>query len=291
MNWFSIAWNFIKDPKNQRLLGFIGIIIFVILYFIQLNITNSLRKELDKQKLETQRIQNNFDVSRDTIKQYITSNGALKSEFAGYVLTIDELNEKYSNIFKEYTKEKNKSPKVVIEYNEFIKEVIKEVPVNITSDSLGNGILTFSDSVVFSEGNSRVLEGNIPFYTNYWLKKDTSSIGIKNIPVFSTITPKNGTFELTQNMIINTGLSINESTKKPIIWCSTHYPGVNFTKIVGAEILQNEDSKKVAKNLRKEFGIGMHIGYGVVFQNNKYNVGPVISIGLSYIPKFLQFGK
>ena len=50
-------------------------------------------------------------------------------------------------------------------------------------------------------------------------------------------------------------------------------------------------SKKATAALRKEFGIGVHVGYGVVFQNNGYHNGLNISVGLNYTPKWLQFGK
>ena len=291
MNWIKKIWNFLKDPKNRRLIIFIVIALFILLFLKQCNTIKKFKIELENQKTENQRLQNNIDASLDTIKTYRMKNGSLRSEISGYVLTIEELKGKYAKLFKDYEYEKNKPPKVIIEYVTIFKEVIKEVPIYVSVDSLGNGFITFKDSVEFNKGNSRILSGNIPYHTNYWTKKDTTLLNLDSLNLFSTIQPKFGTFELKQRITLMTGISTDNKTKKPIIWVQTKYPGITFSDIIGAEILQDEQSKKAVRKLRKEFGIGINIGYGVVLQNNQYHTGPVISVGLSYTPKFLQFGK
>ena len=93
-------------------------------------------------------------------------------------------------------------------------------------------------------------------------------------------------------MTLYTGLYKDEKTGKLMIQVKTDHPGVTFREIRGAEILS--DDKKVSRAVRKEFGLGLNIGVAGMLtpDNNNWSIkfGPVISIGLNYTPRWLQFG-
>lgn len=291
MNWLSKIWNFIKNPKNKRLLVFAAIFILGLLFFKQCNNIKALKEQIKTEQADKQRIQNNYDASQDTVRMFKTENGNLRGEISGYTLTLEELNGKYANLFSEYQKEKNKPPKTIIEYVIQIKEVIKEVPVYVSIDSLGNTAFVFSDTAVYEDNNMRMLTGLIPFELKYFNKKDSVLLHPDNLNLFGGVYPGKGQFELKQNISLVTGLSIDKTTKKPLIWVETKYPGVTFPTITGAYIMDDPISRANAKKLRKEFGISAQFGYGLLLSKTSYNTGLYMGVGISYTPRWLQFGK
>jgi len=96
-----------------------------------------------------------------------------------------------------------------------------------------------------------------------------------------------------QGMDIMTSL-LKDKNGKLIVQVKTNYPGVKFTSITGADIMQTTP-KKTLRTFRKQFGLGLNIGYGAVLlpTESKFEVryGPTISVGLNWSPKILQFGK
>lgn len=55
-----------------------------------------------------------------------------------------------------------------------------------------------------------------------------------------------------------------------------------------------KSNRKVLRSFRKEWGIGFNLGLGMypVAENNQFKIkfGPIMSIGINYTPKWLQFG-
>jgi hypothetical protein len=291
MNWISNIWKFLINPKNRRMIILAVFIVFGVLFFKQCNSIKGLKEDIKTEQVETQRIQNNYDASRDSVDILITQSGALRGQIDGYILTIDELNNKYSDLFGEYQKEKNKKPKTIIKYIVQLKEDIKEIPIYVSDDSIGNKSLNFIDSVNYKEGNKRWLSGKIPYQLNYYNLPDSIIQYSDSINYYANVIPGFGNFILKQNISLTTGLSIDKTTNKPIIWVETKYPGITFPTIIGAQITDDPISKKVAKEFRKEFGIGFTVGYGLVLQNKAYNNGIMIGVGVTYTPRWLQFGK
>ena len=68
---------------------------------------------------------------------------------------------------------------------------------------------------------------------------------------------------------------------------------MTFTKLQGADIMADPDSRKVTREFRKTWGIGFNFGYGAALdlKNNNFVMGPYLGVGLHYTPKFLQWGK
>ena len=184
-----------------------------------------MKNELDRQKTEAQRAQNNYEASIDTIKQYRLKDGTWRAEKLGYELTLDELKGKYADLLGDFEIEKNKPPRVVIKTVVEIREVIREVPVLVEIDENGNKSLIFKDSTRHNPDNYRVIDGRVPYEIVFNEKDSTYNL-----------VPGNATLGLQLGMNLNVGLFQDKKTKKVSIIADTDYPGVTFTKLDGARI-------------------------------------------------------
>ena len=349
---------------------------------------NSLNLKLAAQVEETNRVQNNYDASQDTIKTYKDKNGNLVSEKQSYIVKLGELDTKYKNLFTLYTKEKNKEPIVIIEYVTTNEEKITNISTLVSDTSI-----SFIDTARFSKDNYRDIKGTMPYKITYHIKKDlvnkyafeqalylsyflkekgcenSQVVAFKNseeIPIKDALNDKEGkdltykvkilqvsgnevkltpveiadkykindkittqykdsiysyyvgnivpfqnikplidnkdentygelkvypaTIDFKLGMTVQTGLYKDTKTNKPMIYVKSGYPGLIFTNINGADIMQDEVSRKVARQFRREFGIGFNLGYGIFPINNVIKTGFVGSVGINYTPRFLQFG-
>ena len=271
-----IGWVF--DPKNRSLLIGGVIVLLVLLNLNNCNKISGLNVDLIESKNETKRISNNYEASRDTLKQYVSSNGNLTGQIRGYELTVAELEGQYNNLLGDYRDLENRPPVTITEVVTVIKDSIIEVDVNGVGDSTG-GTLSFSDSLFYSEGNWRKLTGDISYSLNAKLD--------------NPVIPGLGNFNVAQSLSLSTYLAKDKETGKIMINVETPYPGVTFSKIEGASILDNKKNKKVLRQTRKEWGLGFQVGYGVAINpgTNSYAIGPMFGLGLSYNPKILQWGK
>lgn len=385
------------DKIKEYLAKYGVIAIFVIIglvlitMFIMRNNILSLKSKLEEEKKEKDRIENNYFASQDTIKVYKDKNGNLVSQKAAYELKIEELDKDYKKLFKLYVKEKNKEPIVIVEYRTKIDEKITNISTIVSDTSI-----YFIDSVRYSNGSYRSIEGNIPYKITYHIKKnlvnkfafekalyfayvleengvnDPKVVAFKNdriisnkialkdieaknliyrvkitesknklslkelsdkykikeellnqffddgvytyyagniipssniesmvdandINIFGNLFVDKANINLKQGISLYTGLVKDTKTNKILIDVKSDYPGLTFDNIVGADIMSDPISRKVARDFRKEFGIGLNLGYGffLVPDGNSYVIkrGPEISLGLNWTPKFLQFGK
>jgi len=361
----------------------------IVTMFIMRARIQSLKLDIKTEKDESARIQNNYDVSQDSIKTYLDDNKVMTSEISAYKLNVNELNVKYKTLFSLYLKEKNKPPIYLIEYRSKIDEKITNISTIVSDTSI-----SFVDSARFSANNYRTISGYIPYKLTYHIKKDLvnkfafeqalyyayileengcdeakvvafkdnkeitikEALKIKNEVVvykvrilqsdqkltfkeisdrykigenlistnningkfeyyvgsvipFKNIEPivdddaidtyaKINTFPATinfkQGMEVYAGLYTDKKTGKTMINVKSLYPGLTFTNIVGADIMQDPISRKAARDFRREFGFGINLGYGMFFNNAPggyvIETGPTIAIGLNWTPRFLQFG-
>ena len=274
--------DFFTNPKNTRMIILAGFVILVLLLLHQCNRNKGLKNELDRQKTEAQRAKNNYEASIDTIKQYRLKDGTWRAEKLGYELTLDELKGKYADLLGDFEIEKNKPPRVVIKTVVEIREVIREVPVLVEIDENGNKSLIFKDSTRHNPDNYRVIDGRVPYEIVFNEKDSTYNL-----------VPGNATLGLQLGMNLNVGLFQDKKTKKVSIIADTDYPGVTFTKLDGASIMDDPKNKSALRSMRKTWGLGLNLGYGAVVNPSTGTVGlgPYFGIGLSYNPKFLQWGK
>lgn len=375
--------------KYAALLTFIIIIGVIVTFVLMINRINSLNYQLQERDEEIERVENNYLTSLDTIKIFKDANGNLVSQISAYQLKIEELNTEYSNLFDLYIKEKNKEPIVIIEYRTKLEEKITNISTILTDTTI-----YFADSVKYSDGSYRSVEGTIPYNITYHIKKDMvnkfafekalylayvlEENGVENAKVMAFSDNKNITIKqaldkdtkdlvfkikileskkreskkdlakkykieekliteeyidkqyiyyvgsiypynnleplipqdsidifgnltigevelvLKQGISLYTGLVKDKKTGRILIEVKSDYPGITFNNIVGADIMKDEISRKVSRQFRKEFGIGINIGYGGMLLpgNGGYVIktGPVFSVGLNWSPKFLQFG-
>lgn len=274
---------FITDPKNTRMILLGVAVIFLILFLQQCGATRAAKEETELQKKETIRISNNYEAAMDTIRQGKINDKTWRAERAGYELTIDEAKEKYAKVLKELGYEKNKPPKVIIQTEFEIKEVMGNVKITSSElDSNGNAVLTASDTAQFDSINYRYLNGKIPY-----------KLVFNKIDSTYKIVSDHGVFELNQGIGLNFGLFQDKKTKKISVVATTDYPGVTFTSLEGANIMDDDKNKKLLRQMRKPWSIGINIGYGILvdIKNGELSTGPYVGAGVSYSPKFLQWGK
>lgn len=112
----------------------------------------------------------------------------------------------------------------------------------------------------------------------------------EDLNTYAKINTGKATINYQQGMEIYTGLYKDKKTGRPMIEIKSNYPGLKFTNIVGADIMQDPTSRKVAREFRKEFGFGLSMGYGAAFVDNLIKSGFVINAGINWSPRFLQFG-
>jgi hypothetical protein len=273
---------FIKNPKNTRMIVLGAVVILLLLFLRQCEATKAAKIEIENQRRETQRVSNNYKAAMDTITQYQVGEGTWRAEKAGFELTLEELESEYASLLGDFKVEKNKPPKVVIRTEYVIKEVFNDVVVLVEIDSLGNTKLTLNDSLYHDKDsvNYRILSGKIP-YKIIFDSKDS---------LYKAV-PDNGTFELTFGMNLNLGLFQDKKTREISILADTDYPGVTFTKLNGASIMEDPKNKEIIKSMRKPWSLGLNFGYGAMINSGSVSTGPYVGFGLNYSPRFLQWGK
>ena len=124
-------------------------------------------------------------------------------------------------------------------------------------------------------------------------KSDSTEVSFNKLNVYNKVAPGLGNFTLDQGIKLKVGLFEDPKTKKVSIAATTSYPGITFTQLEGADIMSNDVSRKAARNFRKTWGIGLTLGYGagVNLKTSQVFFGPQMGIGITYTPKFLQWGK
>jgi len=277
---FKNVLKFITDTKNTRMLLLAGIVILILLLLRQCGKTSNAKLELEKSISEIVRVNNNIDAYNDSIKSYKLDDNTWRSERLGYEISMEELKTKYSTLLGDFKVEKNKPPKVLIKTEYQIKEVIRDINVYVEIDSLGENRLTFIDSVKYDTINYRNISGNIPYTLVYNV---TDSM--------YHLEPRKANIELEIGMNLNLGLFKDKDTKKINIIADTDYPGVKFISLEGASIMDDPKNKKILRQLRKNWSLGLNVGYGLNV-NPKHgiiNSGIYFGIGISYSPKFLQW--
>jgi hypothetical protein len=293
LQFFTGIWSWFTDPKNKSIRNLIGIAILVAIILMQCGQNRGLKNDLQAQKDESQRIQNNYEALHDTIRQGKINDTTLLAEKLALKLTVDELKKGYSDMLVGFEQFRKQNPKVIERFTVTNHETIREVLVYAKMDSLGNGAFSFVDTAKFADGNYRNLKGFIPYSSKLYNKSDSSEISFNRLGVYNKVAPGFGTFTLEQGIKLKVGLFEDKKTHKVSIAATTSYPGITFTQLEGADIMSDDISRKAARNFRKTWGIGLSLGYGagVNLKTSQVFFGPQMGIGITYTPKFLQWGK
>lgn len=280
MTWLApilTAFKWLTDPKNRQWLTMGLILVLIAMLIGTCGHISSLQGEVKASQEETQRVSNNWQAGRDSVKMEVGKNGELIGRIDGYVLTLDELNEDYKEMKAKWLFEKGKPPVVITEVVTEIRDSLIWVQVELEGDS----VILVSDSAHFSPDNFRILSGRIPY------EIDTT----RNL-----LLPGKGIFELEQAIKLSTALTRDKRSGKIEILVSTEYPGVRFSRIQGAIIQDDKENNKVLKQARKSWGVSVSAGYGVMLNLANVNQiglahGPYAGVGLHYTPKWAQWGK
>lgn len=280
--------------ENLKLLLFGAIVVFLLIFFQTCNQNAKLKEQIKIEKAEQQRILNNWEASKDTLKQYIDQNGSLRGEIQGYALTQKELVGKYSELFssvEKFKKEWQKTPPVtIVETKYIITEKIKDFQVSVNQNGK-TGLVNFSSDTTFNAGNYRKISGKLPYSLSYFNKFDSSYVDFSSSLMYAKVNPFSPEVTLEQRMNLNTGINKDKQTGKLKIWVTTDYPGVTFSEIKGAEILEEGETAKLFQKPRKSWGLGFSVGPGLLYNPASRSLVPgiYVGVGLNFTPKKLQF--
>ena len=299
---FKAAFTWLTDKDNRSLIAFILVIIFALLFLKQCNDVSSLKAQLQEKDSQIARTESNYKASIDTIRQtYDKQTGTLTATISGYDLKLQELNDKYSDLFggvQEMKKIlKTQNPISTTENNYYITERITDVSVRSSGvDSLGDGKITIKGDTIFSPGNFRNLSGTIPYQVDFYNKGDSSPVKYSSLPYFAKFQPGASFFDLKQDMTVYTMLTRDKKTGQVSVVAKTNYPGVNFNVLRGATIEDDHTTHETLVNARKAWGAGFSVGIGALYcpvPGTKVPLLPGVyaGFGLNFTPKKLQFGK
>ena len=258
-------------------------VIFILMFLKQCNTNSSLKNEIANIEIENKRLTNNHNASLDSVETYKVKENTWRSKKKGYELSVDELKKEYSELLGDFKIEKNKPPITIIQTVAEIKESITDINVNVNDSTI-----SFEDDTTYTGGNSRYISSTIPYHLEYNKIKVGDSVNIST----KVITGK-AKVDFKQEITLTTGLFKNLETGEIEILVDTEYPNLVIKDIQGAKIMENEESRKVARGFRKTWGLGVSFGYGATAstKDGRFVVGPTVNIGLTYQPKILQWGK
>ena len=107
----------------------------------------------------------------------------------------------------------------------------------------------------------------------------------------ASVIPGGTSLTIEQNIDIVTALYQDPKSKRIMTRVSTTYPNLTFSDVNSFDITDNPETRKALKAARKEFGLGVNLGYGLLGSSTSLTTGFYIGVGVHYSPKFLQFGK
>jgi hypothetical protein len=285
-------FKFLTDPKNTRLIIFGVFVILCLLLVQQCNQTNQLKEEVAHQKDETTRLVNNEEAKNAVLVQKYLKDSTLRGTIQGYRITQEELINEYSHLMSGFEDLKGQAALALAKGTITIRETLY-VQTQAKIDEYGSGQFTASDTLRVDADNYRIFSFNSPFTSKFFQKTDSSEVDFKNYGIFQQVYPGKSKIDIQQSMSLKVGLFQDPKDKKVYISAQTKYPGVTFTKLEGADILADPESKKTTRSFRSPWGLGVQLGVGPTVSTTDLRISPGIyfGIGLNYSPKRLQWGK
>jgi len=292
MNFITIIWGFLTNPKNRPYLIFAGLALFFILFFHQCNKAKDLENQLAAQKTETTRVLNNEEASHAILLNYKLNDSTNRGIIQGYQLTQKELKESFSSLTSGFEDLKKKTTLALAKGTIYVKETYY-LTAKIETDSLGVKHIIGHDTMKVDADNFRYIGFNAPFEMKYYNKKDSTEVDFKKYDIFSQAFPGKSKIDFQQSIGLKVGLFQDPKDKKVYVVAQSKYPGLTFSKLEGADIMADPDSRKVTRQFRKNWGFSGQVGYGMMIniKGGTFVTGPYIGIGLHYSPKILQWGK
>jgi hypothetical protein len=243
--------------------------------------------EADNAKAEALREHNNYLASLDSVRTIKNELGHIIQEKATYELKASELSEEQKDLIEQLGLKNNgrgNTPNSVINMVTEIRDSVN-VASTIVKDPNGDESINFVHNPQMPGNNKLKISGKTPYVINLQVDPADSTKYI------ASITPGLTSLLMEQNIDITTGIYRDPKTKRMMTRVSTTYPGLTFNDINSFDITDSPDTRKALKAARKEFGLGIQVGYGLSGSNTGITPGFYIGAGIHYSPKFLQFGK
>ena len=245
------------------------------------------RNETSHMKAEAKREHNNYLASLDSVRTIKSENGNLIQEKSAYELKASELSKIQIDLIHQLGLKSNgrgNTPSSVINIVTEIRDSVK-IASTIVKDTNGDESINFLHNPQMPGNNKLKITGKTPYEINIHVDP------LDSTKYIATILPGLTSLNLEQNIDITTGIYRDPKTKRMMTRVATTYPGLTFNDINSFDITDNADTRKALKAARKEFGLGVQIGYGISGSSAGLSPGFYIGFGVHYSPKFLQFGK
>jgi hypothetical protein len=247
--------------------------------------------ELQIVKKNSARHFNNYLAAQDSITYISGENGKLLAQKLTLEFYYIELSNENKKLLERLQTEKKEKPRVVIQTEIKYRDTSIYVPVTSTFEN-NSPSLNFNYNPTLKGKNKMSIVGHLPYsiyYDTCDVKVDSGGI---NWSVQPGILPGKVHLQIEQKIDLVTGLIRDPKTKQMYVRASTDFPGVSFSELNSIYLLDDVESKKALRSARKPFGLGVTMGLGITAGSNGYIVrGPNLGVGLTYSPKFLQFGK
>ena len=266
---------------NSRAIYLIGIAVLVMLLLKQCNATADAKKEAERNF-------NNLLAERDSVRVLESKNGNMLVERAAFQLKYNELTEEQEELIDRLELSGKRKPSVVIQTEVVYKDTSIMVPVAATQEG-DNTYLKFTHNPTLPGTNKLLIAGQLPYTVDtdtIWDPSDKSKFKF-----VSTVIPGTAKLSMEQKIDLVTGLYTDPKTGRLFVRASTSFPGITFSEMQALDMVDDPATKKALKQARKPFGIGFSIGYGLTVGKDGYIAGPSVGLGLTYSPKWLQFGK
>ena len=270
----------VSSLLSSRFFMFAVIVIMIFMFLKQCGETSHI-------EAEAKREHNNYLASLDSVRTIKSENEYLIQEKSAYELKASELSKSQKELIHQLglkSSGRGNTPNTVVNVVTEIRDSIR-ITSTIVKDSNGDESINFLHNPALSGNNRLKITGKTPYTIS--LRVDP----LDSTKYISTILPGLTSLNIEQNIDITTGIYRDPKTKRMMTRVTTTYPGLTFNDINSFDITDNADTRKALKAARKEFGLGVQLGYGISGSSAGLSPGFYIGLGVHYSPKFLQFGK
>ena len=236
---------------------------------------------------EAKREHNNYLASLDSVRIIKNENGHLIQEKSAYELKASELSKSQKDLIHQLglkSSGRGNTPNSVINIVTEIRDSVK-IASTIVKDPNGDESINFLHNPLMPGNNRLKITGKTPYTISIHVDP------LDSTKYIATILPGLTALNLEQNIDITTGIYRDPKTKRMMTRVTTTYPGLTFSDINSFDITDNADTRNALKAARKEFGLGIQLGYGISGSPAGLLPGFYIGFGVHYSPRFLQFGK
>lgn len=243
--------------------------------------------ETSRMEAEAKREHNNYLASLDSVRTIKSENGHLIQEKSAYELKASELSKSQKELINQLglkSSGRGNTPNSVINIVTEIRDSVK-IASTIVKDPNGDESINFLHNPLMPGNNRLKITGKTPYTISIHVDP------LDSTKYIATILPGLTALNLEQNIDITTGIYRDPKTKRMMTRVTTAYPGLTFNDINSFDITDNADTRKALKSARKEFGLGVQMGYGISGSSTGLTPGFYIGFGVHYSPRFLQFGK